>query len=286
MGSGAPGSTYLSGSAHGSSASSGARGSWLGAGLLSLAVHGGVLLAALALWRVADPPVPPVPPVSVEIVMQDPAPPAPAPALRPEAVPVDTTPPPEETPAQPPPPPPEAAMPAVRPVPPPLAPPAPPEPVRTALPPPAPAVRIVTAPVPRPRPARLVPAAAHPRPEAKRKPRLEPAVLPLAAKAPPARATGNEAPADRSARPAAGNPPPAYPRAARRRGLEGRLVLRVRVGPDGAAREVEVIESSGHRMLDASAREAVAGWRFTPARRGGSPVASRIDIPVRFRLGR
>ncbi|MEE8333899.1 MAG: energy transducer TonB, partial [Alphaproteobacteria bacterium] len=143
---------------------------------------------------------------------------------------------------------------------------------------------LIVAPLPRSRPAP--------------KPRLDPAPLPLSAKQPPAPAararpvpqtaalTGNDTPADRAARPAGGNPPPVYPRTARRRGLQGRLVLRVSIGADGSTGKIEVIESSGHQVLDASARKAVAGWRFTPARLEGAPVTSRIDIPVSFRLRR
>lgn len=77
-------------------------------------------------------------------------------------------------------------------------------------------------------------------------------------------------------------PPPVYPRHARRRGLEGRVVLRVVVGRDGMPREIDVQNTSGHAILDAAARDAVATWRFAP----GSYARHRVDIPVSFRLDR
>jgi periplasmic protein TonB len=81
-----------------------------------------------------------------------------------------------------------------------------------------------------------------------------------------------------------GNPLPPYPRAARRRGLEGKLVLRVTVNAQGRPDVVKVLESSGHALLDDAAIRAVARWQFQPGRRGTAPVQASIDLPVVFRL--
>lgn len=81
-----------------------------------------------------------------------------------------------------------------------------------------------------------------------------------------------------------GNPAPSYPQEARRRGQEGRVVLRVTISPVGEARSVRVLQSSGYERLDRAAREAVARWRFEPARRAGRPVEGLLDVPVVFRL--
>ena len=86
------------------------------------------------------------------------------------------------------------------------------------------------------------------------------------------------------AQPGRGNPLPRYPRAARRHGLEGTLVLRVAVDEAGRPGRLEVIESSGHSMLDRAAMEAVSRWHFRPGRRGGKPVKATVDVPVVFRL--
>ncbi|MEE9195303.1 MAG: energy transducer TonB [Alphaproteobacteria bacterium] len=81
-----------------------------------------------------------------------------------------------------------------------------------------------------------------------------------------------------------GNVPPVYPYRARRKEIEGRVVLRVRVLPGGTARSVEVLSSSGHAILDRAALKAVRAWRFVPAKRSGVPVGGAIDVPITFRL--
>ena len=87
-----------------------------------------------------------------------------------------------------------------------------------------------------------------------------------------------------SASPAYGsNPQPPYPMAARRMGIEGTVVLRVVVAPDGTPASVVVLESSGSAILDASALETVrTRWRFVPARRNGIPVEDSVQVPIRF----
>lgn len=80
------------------------------------------------------------------------------------------------------------------------------------------------------------------------------------------------------------NPKPAYPSMARKRGMEGRVVLRVSVMANGLVAAVEVERSSGHALLDRSARTAVLRWRFQPATRGNSPVAGEVLVPFDFRL--
>lgn len=81
------------------------------------------------------------------------------------------------------------------------------------------------------------------------------------------------------------NPPPVYPLAARRRGLQGVVVLTVEVDAEGRPGLVTVRKSAGHALLDGSAVAAVRGWRFVPATSGGRPVASTVEVPVRFKLG-
>ncbi len=80
------------------------------------------------------------------------------------------------------------------------------------------------------------------------------------------------------------NPKPPYPLAARRRGYEGRVLLSVLVRADGVCGGVTLKQSSGHAMLDTAALDSVKRWRFLPARRGATPVESRVDVPITFRL--
>ncbi len=80
------------------------------------------------------------------------------------------------------------------------------------------------------------------------------------------------------------NPAPAYPALSRRLGEQGRVLLRVYVLADGSAGQVEIRESSGFERLDRAAREAVARWRFVPARQGDRPVAAWVLVPISFSL--
>jgi TonB family protein len=81
-------------------------------------------------------------------------------------------------------------------------------------------------------------------------------------------------------------PPPAYPAAAREQGFEGVVVLNVEVLATGRVGEVQVAVSSGARVLDETAVEAVRRWTFTPAHQGGRAVDSLVEVPVRFTLSR
>ncbi len=80
------------------------------------------------------------------------------------------------------------------------------------------------------------------------------------------------------------NPKPVYPAASRRLGEEGRVLLRVQVDAEGHAESVDIKTSSGFPRLDNAAREAVARWRFVPARRGETTVPSAVLVPVVFNL--
>lgn len=80
------------------------------------------------------------------------------------------------------------------------------------------------------------------------------------------------------------NPKPVYPAMARRNGEEGKVLLRVRVGPEGLAQEVTVRQGTGFPRLDEAAREAVSRWRFVPARRGDENIESWVVVPITFAL--
>ena len=90
----------------------------------------------------------------------------------------------------------------------------------------------------------------------------------------------------RAAAPRANNPAPSYPRSSRRRGEEGKVILRVEVLANGRAGTVTVGRSSGFGRLDEAASDAVRRWRFHPAQRQGQPIATVVRIPVRFALNR
>ena len=80
------------------------------------------------------------------------------------------------------------------------------------------------------------------------------------------------------------NPKPEYPSIARRRGWEGKVLLRINVRADGLPGKIEVAESSGREVLDESALRAVKRWTFTPAMRGAEAVDSTLTLSIVFKL--
>ncbi|HEV2186282.1 MAG TPA: energy transducer TonB, partial [Stellaceae bacterium] len=82
----------------------------------------------------------------------------------------------------------------------------------------------------------------------------------------------------------AGNRKPDYPNAAKLRGQQGRVVLRVDVSAAGLPLKVAVLTTSGYTLLDKAALAAIEQWRFHPATQAGTPVAGTADVPIQFRL--
>lgn len=80
------------------------------------------------------------------------------------------------------------------------------------------------------------------------------------------------------------NPKPVYPALSRRRGEEGKVVLRVRVSAQGLPLSVEIRQSSGFERLDEAARTAVERWRFVPARQGSEAIEASVLVPLHFSL--
>lgn len=80
------------------------------------------------------------------------------------------------------------------------------------------------------------------------------------------------------------NPPPAYPLAARRRGVEGTVLVRAEISVGGECQRAELKKTSGHEMLDHAALEAVKKWRFVPAKRGSQAVVAWVEVPITFKL--
>jgi protein TonB len=74
-------------------------------------------------------------------------------------------------------------------------------------------------------------------------------------------------------------PPPPYPPAALRRGLEGRVKLAVYLYPTGRPQRVEIAESSGYTFFDRAALRTVRDqWRFN----GSS--STPVFVTITFRL--
>lgn len=77
---------------------------------------------------------------------------------------------------------------------------------------------------------------------------------------------------------------PDYPLSARRRGYAGVVMLSVEVLADGSVGRLKMKKTSGYDLLDKSAHDAVKGWKFSPAKKMGTPVTMWVDVPVKFEL--
>jgi protein TonB len=76
----------------------------------------------------------------------------------------------------------------------------------------------------------------------------------------------------------------AYPRASRRAGEAGRVVLRVLIDEHGLPRQALVNQSSGFARLDEAAIAAVLKARFRPYSDNGQPLAGWALVPLSFDL--
>lgn len=80
------------------------------------------------------------------------------------------------------------------------------------------------------------------------------------------------------------NPTPYYPSEAKRKNIQGKVLIKVDVKTDGSAGDVIISRSSGHKSLDQAALDAVKQWRFVPARKGSKIVQASVIVPVEFKI--
>jgi protein TonB len=84
----------------------------------------------------------------------------------------------------------------------------------------------------------------------------------------------------------AGNVPPRYPPREERLGIEGTVRMRLLIDETGRVEDLQFI--SGPQVFRDAVRDAVAQWRFSPARHLGQPVKvwGVKEIQFRSRRGR
>jgi protein TonB len=70
---------------------------------------------------------------------------------------------------------------------------------------------------------------------------------------------------------------------ARRRGIQGDVLLEIVVRRDGSVGDVRLLRGLD-RGLDQRAIDAVRQWRFSPAKRHGAPVDVIVEVGVEFKL--
>jgi len=78
-----------------------------------------------------------------------------------------------------------------------------------------------------------------------------------------------------------GAPPPRYPPGREGEGVHPTVILRITVTSEAEVTDI-VVEHSAGSDFDEAAVAAVKTWTFEPARRGDTPVSSRIRVAVHF----
>jgi len=80
------------------------------------------------------------------------------------------------------------------------------------------------------------------------------------------------------------NPSPEYPEMAVFLGYQGDVIIRIRVSAKGDSVGVEILRSSGHKVLDDSAVNALRKWRFRPTKHDNTPMNDSVIITVSYVL--
>lgn len=75
---------------------------------------------------------------------------------------------------------------------------------------------------------------------------------------------------------------PEYPEAAARRGLSGKVVIRLYINERGGVDRVETLRAEPAGVFERSAEKAFRAARFSPAMKNKRPVGARMTIEVRF----
>jgi protein TonB len=78
-------------------------------------------------------------------------------------------------------------------------------------------------------------------------------------------------------------PSPRYPAQALRSGEQGTVMVSAEIDANGVPSDVGVAKSSGSRLLDRAAVDAVRHWRFRPAMADGQPAPGRVQVPISFK---
>jgi protein TonB len=75
-----------------------------------------------------------------------------------------------------------------------------------------------------------------------------------------------------------------YPSIARDNGVQGRIIIQFTVGPDGVVRDIKAIRSVDVTLEKEAIRVVKSSPKWEPGVKDGASVATRMNIPVIFRL--
>lgn len=75
--------------------------------------------------------------------------------------------------------------------------------------------------------------------------------------------------------------PPVFPEDMRRAGTSGVVTVSILIDEKGNVQEPKVVKTS-HESFSQPAIDALAKWKFKPAKQAGEAVAMRVNIPIQF----
>ncbi|PMK01181.1 energy transducer TonB [Vibrio sp. 10N.261.55.A7] len=75
-----------------------------------------------------------------------------------------------------------------------------------------------------------------------------------------------------------------YPRSAKRRNIQGNVLVEVWLDEDGEQTNLIIVNSSGHQILDTAALRGISEWEFRQHKTQGQAIAHRVQIPINFKL--
>jgi periplasmic protein TonB len=75
---------------------------------------------------------------------------------------------------------------------------------------------------------------------------------------------------------------PRYPEEARRKHIQGPVIMRAEITKDGVVESLDVL--SGDPVLAAAATDAVKQWKYKPFLLNGDPMAVETQVTVNFTL--
>ncbi len=75
--------------------------------------------------------------------------------------------------------------------------------------------------------------------------------------------------------------PPVFPEELRRDGVSGVVTVSILIDEKGNVTEPKVVKTT-HEAFSQPALDALAKWKFKPAKQAGEAVAMRVNIPIQF----
>ena len=76
---------------------------------------------------------------------------------------------------------------------------------------------------------------------------------------------------------------PAYPEELRREGIAGVVTVTCTIDEKGNVVDPKIIKTSNN-AFSAPALDALARWKFKPAKKGGNPVPIKVTFPIQFKM--